>query len=132
MSAKVPEKFRPILETKALAHLATLMKDGTPQVSPVWFDTVGDRIRVNSARGRTKDLNMKARPQVALSIVDPENDYRHIALRGRVVEITEQGADDVIDGLAKKYLGADKYPFRQPGEVRVTYLIEIDNVVTMG
>lgn len=131
-TSKVPDNFKDILESKALAHVATVMSDGSPQVSPMWFDTEGDKIRVNSARGRTKDVNMRARPEVSLSIVDPKNDYRHITIRGKVVKVTEDGADAVIDGLAKKYLGQDKYPFRQPGEVRVTYLIQPEHVVTMG
>lgn len=130
-SKSVPDKFKDILESKALAHVATIMSDGTPQVSPVWFDTVGDKIRINSARGRVKDVNMRARPQVSLSIVDPNNDYRHVAIQGKVVEITEEGARADIDTLSNKYLGKD-YPFSQPGEVRVTYLIETQNVVTMG
>lgn len=130
--SKVPQKFQDILESKALAHVATLMEDGTPQVSPVWFDVEGDKIRINSAKGRVKDVNMRARPAVSLSIVDPGNDYRHVAIRGKVVKVTEEGADAVIDALAKKYLGKDKYPFGQPGEVRVTYLIEAESVATMG
>lgn len=130
-SKTVPDKFKDILESKALAHVATLMADGSPQVSPVWFDTVGDKIRINSARGRVKDVNLRARPAVSLSIVDLENPYRHVAIQGKVVDVTEEGAREVIDVLSQKYLGKD-YPFSQPGEVRVTYLIEPENVVTMG
>lgn len=132
MSAKIPEAFRDLLTTPSFAALATINADGSPQVSPVWFDTEGERIVVNSARGRVKDKNLRRDPRVALSIQDPANPYRYLGLQGRVVEITEQGADEHIDRMARKYLGKDKYPFRQPGEVRVLYKIEIQRVHTMG
>jgi PPOX class probable F420-dependent enzyme len=119
-------------DQKALAHLATVMADGTPQVTPVWFDYEAGHIRINSAKGRVKDRNMRRRPAVALSIVDPANAYRYVALRGRVVEITEQGADAHIDRLAKKYLGKDRYPGRSPSEVRVMYRIAVDSAAGMG
>jgi PPOX class probable F420-dependent enzyme len=119
-------------QKKAFAHLATLMPDGTPQVTPVWFDVSGDRIRVNTARGRQKDRNMQKHAAVALSITDPDNPYRHVAIRGRIANITEEGADAHIDSLAKKYLGQDKYPLRRPDEKRVIYEIEPTTVRTMG
>jgi PPOX class probable F420-dependent enzyme len=129
----VPASFDDLMtQKKALAHLATLMPDGTPQVTPVWFEYTGDRIRVNSARGRVKDRNMQQNAAVALSIVDPDNAYRHVAIRGRIAKITEEGADAHIDLLAKKYLGADKYPFARPGEVRAIYEIVPISVATMG
>src|SRR5262249_45091078 len=109
-------------------HLATVMADGSPQVTPVWFDWDGTHIRVNSAKGRIKDRNMRARPTVALSIVDPDNVYRYLSIRGRVTAVTERGADAHIDALAKKYLGADRYPYRRRGEVRVTYKIRPERV----
>jgi PPOX class probable F420-dependent enzyme len=119
-------------DQKALAQLGTLMPDGTPQVTPVWFDYEGGMIRVNSARGRVKDRNMRRNPAVAVAIVDPGNAYRYVGIRGRVVEITEQGADAHIDRLAKKYLGQDRYPNRRPGEVRVIYTIAPEHVSGMG
>jgi len=123
------ESYRDLLEQKAPpANLGTVMADGTPQVTPVWFDWDGTHIRVNSAKGRLKDLNMRARAAVAVSIVDPDNIYRYLSIRGRVVEVTEQGADAHIDALAKKYLGKDKYPFRRAGEVRVTYKIRPERI----
>jgi PPOX class probable F420-dependent enzyme len=124
MSASIPSQFLDLFQKKAFASLATLMPDGTPQVTPVWVDYDGKRVIVNSARGRRKDRNMKAGASVALAIVDPDNPYRYLQVRGRVAEVTEQGADEHIDRMAKKYLGQDKYPFRQPGEVRVIYRIE--------
>ena len=128
------KKFADLLADgpKALAHLGTVMADGTPQVTPVWFDYDGTHIRVNSARGRVKDRNMRRNPAVALSIVDPSNAYRYFSVRGRVVEITEHGGDAHIDKLAKKYLGQDRYPYRRAGEVRVIYKIAPERVGGMG
>ena len=127
------EPYKDLLqEKKAFAHLGTLMEDGTPQVTPVWFDWDGTHVRVNSARGRVKDRNMRRRSAVALSILDPDNAYRHLSIRGRVVEVTEHGGDAHIDALAKKYLGKDSYPFRRPGEVRVIYKIAPERVSGMS
>ncbi len=123
MTEPIPSQFLDLFQKKAFASLATVMPDGTPQVTPVWVDYDGERVVVNSARGRRKDRNMKVGASVALSIMDPDNAYRHLQVRGRVSEVTEQGADAHIDRMAKKYLGKDKYPFRQPGEVRVLYKI---------
>ena len=130
--AAIPDQYKDLLEKKAFAHLGTIMKDGSPQVTPVWFDHDGTHIRVNSAKGRWKDKNMRNRPQVALSILDPDNPYRYMQIRGKVVDVTENGADAHIDSLAKKYLDQDKYPFRQPGEQRVIYKVSVDRVNTMG
>ena len=134
MTAEIPEPFQPLLSdgAKAFANLGTLMKDGSPQVTPVWFDTADGMIRINSAKGRWKDKNMRRDGRVSLAIMDPQNPYRYVQIRGRVEKITPDGADAHIDRLAKKYLGADTYPFRQPGEVRVIYVIRPERVSTMG
>jgi PPOX class probable F420-dependent enzyme len=132
MAATIPQQFQDLITKKAFANLATVMPDGSPQVTPVWFDFDGSHIRVNSAKGRVKDRNMRRNAQVALAILDPENPYRYLAVRGQVEEITEAGADAHIDSLAKKYLGQDRYPYRQPGEVRVTYRIRPERVSSMG
>ncbi|OGC01174.1 MAG: PPOX class F420-dependent enzyme [candidate division NC10 bacterium RIFCSPLOWO2_12_FULL_66_18] len=132
MSATIPQEFRDLLTKKAFAHLATIMPDGSPQVTPVWIDFDGGHVRVNSAKGRIKDKNMRRNGRVALAIQDPDNPYRYLAVRGRVEEITEAGADAHIDSLAKKYLGQDRYPHRQPAEVRVIYRIRPERVSTMG
>jgi len=132
MPAAIPAGFRDLLSKKAFAHLATLTPGGAPQVTPVWFDAVDGHVRVNSAKGRFKDKNMRRDPRVALSIQDPENAYRYLEIRGRVVEITETGAEAHIDALAKKYLGLDTYPNRKPGEVRVIYRIAPERFSTMG
>src|SRR2546430_14796709 len=123
--AVIPENFHDLLEQKeAFAHLATIMPDGTPQVTPVWFDYTGGMIRVNTAKGRVKARNLKEGAPVALAIMDPDNPYRYIQLRGHVRRVTEEGAAAHIDSLAKKYLGQDKYTLGQPGEVRLTCEIE--------
>jgi len=132
MAATIPDQYKDLFQKKAFCNLATLMPDGRPQMSPVWCDLDGSTIRINSAKGRVKDKNMRRNKKVALSIFDPDNPYRHLAVQGEVVEITEQGADAHIDALAKKYLGKDKYPFRQPGEVRVIYKIRPDHVSHAG
>ena len=132
MAEKIPEEFKDLFGKVAYANIATVMHDGSPQVTPVWFDYDGNYLRVNSAKGRVKDKNMRRNKSVALSIQDPDNAYRYLAVRGKVDEITEEGADAHIDSLAKKYLGKDKYPFRGPGEVRVIYKSRPEKVSTMG
>lgn len=126
------QKYQDLFQRKAFANLATLMPDGRPQVTPVWCDYDGKYVIVNSARGRRKDRNMRRDPRVALAIVDPDNPYRYIEIRGQVAEITEQGAEEHIDRMAKKYLGLDKYPNRAPGEVRVLYKIRPEGFSSMG
>ncbi|HEY3066594.1 MAG TPA: PPOX class F420-dependent oxidoreductase [Methylomirabilota bacterium] len=126
------DNYRDIFDKKSFAHIATVGKDGTPQITPVWLDFDNGLIRFNTARGRVKERNLRANPKVALSIQDPDNPYRYVQIRGRVAEMTEQGADAHIDALTKKYLGQDRYPFRQPGEVRVLVKIRPEHVQTMG
>ena len=128
----IPEKYLDLVQKKAFLQLATLMPDGSPQVSPVWFEYDGKYILINSAKGRVKDNNMRRDARVGMDIVDPDNPYRHLSIRGRVGEITERGADEHIDKLTKKYIGQDKYPYRGPGEVRVIYKIEPEHAYAMG
>jgi PPOX class probable F420-dependent enzyme len=131
--AVIPEQYLDLLQQKkAFANLATIMKDGSPQVTPVWFDYTGGMIRVNTAKGRVKARNLSEGAPVALSIMDPDNAYRYVQIRGRVKRVSEAGADQHIDSLAKKYLGKDKYPFAQPGDVRVMYEIEPRAANAMG
>ncbi len=132
MAGVIPEKYRDLFSKRAFAALTTLMPDGSPQTTPVWVDSDGEYVIFNSAKGRQKDRNVRRDPRVALAIVDPENPYRYLEVRGKVAEITEQGADAHIDKMAKKYLGQDKYPYRQPGEVRVIYKIRPEHTTTMG
>jgi len=124
MPEGIPEQFRDLLQKRAFANLATLMPDGRPQVTPVWFDYDGKYFIVNTAKGRMKDRNMRREPRVSLAIMDPDNPYRYLEVRGRVAEVAENGAADHIDKLARKYLGVDKYPYAQPGEQRVMFKIE--------
>lgn len=132
MSAAIPETHREILDKKAFAHLATLMPDGAPQVTPVWCEFDGTHVWVNSAKGRRKDRNMRRDARVSLSLCDPDDSYRYLEIRGQVVEITESGADNHIDRLAYKYLGEEEYPHRRDGEIRVIYKIEPQSFSTMG
>ena len=132
MAEKLSNELVELLGKRTFVHLATCMDDGSPQVSPVWIDVDRGRILVNSAKGRLKDRNMRSDPRVALSVTDPENPYQGMMIRGRVVEITEDGADDHIDKMASKYLGKDRYPFRGSGEVRVKYYIEADRIARIG
>jgi PPOX class probable F420-dependent enzyme len=127
----IPDSHLDLLSKKAFAHLATLMPSGQPQVTPVWVDYDGRFIRINTAEGRQKDKNMQRDGRVALSIMDPDNPYRYLEVRGHVAERTRDGADQHIDALAKKYLGQDKYPWRQPGEVRVTFKVQPDHTRTV-
>jgi PPOX class probable F420-dependent enzyme len=128
----IPADWKTLLKQPLFVHLTTLMPDGSPQVSPVWVDIDGDAIVINSAQGRIKDKNIRRDPRVALSVVAPDNPYSSLTVRGRVVDITTTGADSHIDAMAKKYLGKDKYPFSQPGEVRVKYRITPEKVSTTG
>ncbi len=121
---EIPEKYRDLFQKKAFAHIATVMSDGSPQVTPVWFDAEDGLVRINTARGRTKDRNLKPGVKVALSIQDPDDPYRQVQIRGTVIEETEKGASDHIDALSKKYLGRDVYPFHDPKHARVIYKIE--------
>lgn len=132
MSTLFPEKYRDLLQKKAFGAFTTLMPDGSPQTTPVWVDCHDDEIWVNSAVGRQKDRNVRADPRVAIAIMDPENPYRYVEVRGRVREITQEDAEAHIDKMALKYLGRDKYPYRQPGEQRVLYKIAIEKTHAMG
>ena len=131
--SQIPSSHLDLLtEKKAFANLATVLRDGSPQVTPVWVDYMDGLVRVNTAKGRVKARTMHEGAPVAMSIMDPENPYRYIQVRGRVTHVTENGADDHINALAKKYLGKDTYPNRQPGEVRLLVEIEPVSTQTMG
>jgi PPOX class probable F420-dependent enzyme len=132
VSQTIPDKYQDLFTKRAFAHLATLMPDGSPQVTPVWCDLEGDLVLVNTAKGRQKDKNVRRDPRVALAIIDPDNPYRYLEIRGRVVEITENGADAHIDKMAKKYLGVDKYPYRSASEQRVIFKIQPEHTTMMG
>ena len=130
MASPLPDDVRELLEAPNFAHLATLMPDGSPQVTAVWVDYDGQYVLVNTAEGRQKPRNIRRDRRVALSVISQENPYSWATIRGRVVELTHDGADAHIDKLAKKYLGQDTYPFRQPGEQRVIVKIEPERVTS--
>ena len=129
----IPANYLDLLNQKAaLANLATIQPDGSPQVTPVWFDYTGGKVRVNTAKGRVKARNLSVGARVALSIVDPDNDYRYIQIRGTVTSETTEGAKAHIDSLAKKYLGKDVYPWHNEKDVRVMYEITPSAAQAMG
>ena len=117
-----------MIEGKNFAHLATVNKDGSPQVSPVWIAMKDGKIMINTAEGRLKTLNMHRDPRVGISIADNDNPYNKAVIRGRVVEMTHDGADADIDSLAKKYMGVDVYTMHTDAEQRVTVLISPEKV----
>lgn len=126
--AEIPADATHLLEGQHFAHIATLKDDGSPQVSPVWIDHEDGLVTFNTAEGRLKTDNLKRDPRVAISIVNQENPYEHLLIQGKVTEITSEGADENIDALAKRYMGVDEYPLRQPGEQRVIVKIEPEKV----
>jgi hypothetical protein len=132
MSAKIPETHIDLFHKKAFGSFTTLMSDGSPQTTPVWVILAEGKVLVNSALGRQKDKNVRRDPRVAITLIDPDNPYRYLEVRGRVSQITQEGADALIDKMAKKYLDKDKYPFAQPGEQRVIYVIEPEKVSPHG
>ena len=117
-----------LLREKHFAELVTLMPDGSPQISPVWVDTDGTNVLINTAAGRLKTRNIERDPRVAVAVLDPASPYERVLnIRGRVISVSPEGADDHIDSLAKKYLGVDSYPGRNPAEQRVILTIEVDH-----
>ena len=126
--AQIPADAQYLFEGVHFAHVATINHDGSPQVTPVWIDHEGDTVLMNTARDRVKDRNLRRDPRVSISIIDAEKPYQPLTIRGRAIELTEDGADEHIDKLAKRYLDEDVYPFRGEGEVRVLVRIEPDKV----
>jgi PPOX class probable F420-dependent enzyme len=128
MADTLSTKARELIARPVLASLTTLGKDGSPQVTPLWIDRDGDDLIFNTAKGRVKERHMENDPRVAVSVVDPDDQYNVVAVRGTVIDITTDGADEHIDALAKKYLGVDSYPMRQEGEVRVKVRVRTDRI----
>ncbi len=122
--AVIPDQYKDLLtEKKSFAYLATVMKDGSPQVTPIWFEYANGKFMLNTAKGRVKARTLKPGATVAMAITEPGDPYRYLQVRGRVTEVTEKGAREHIDKLAHKYLGKP-YPYLQPGEVRVMATVE--------
>ena len=123
-----------LLQEPQLANFSTVMADGSPQITPVWVDVEpdGSAVLINTAEGRVKTRNVERDPRVAVSVVDSQNAWRYVLVRGTIVERRHEGADAHIDRQAKKYLGKDTYPFRREGEQRVTLVIKPHHVIEMG
>jgi PPOX class probable F420-dependent enzyme len=132
MSARIEGRAEDLLTGKNFAHVATLRADGSPQVSPTWIDVQDGRPVLNTAEGRTWPRNLERDPRITLEVQNMENPYEYVEIRGRVAERTHEGADEHIDRLAKKYLGVEQYPMRQPGEQRLIIRVEPEQVRVMG
>jgi PPOX class probable F420-dependent enzyme len=132
----IVERLSPGLQTllgePAFCQVATLLPDGSPHLTQVWVNTDGEHVLVNTYEGAQKLRNIRRDPRVAVNVVDPGNAWRLAQLRGRVVDVTTEGADEHIDELARKYLGVDSYPFRQPGQVRVKVTIAPEHINEIG
>ena len=130
----IPESHADLVSDKvrAYAYLATSMNDGTPQVTPIWFNTDEQHILINSTLGRVKDKNMRERPQIALAIHDQEKPYRYIQIRGRIVEIKQEGARQHINDLSAKYTGNSEYTLNDPNEIRLIYKLLPEKIQVMG
>ncbi len=125
---ELPDRVKEIIDTPVFAHIATVGPDGYPHNTVMWIDRDDDLIVLNTAAGRTKWRNLKADPRVGISVSPVGDPYLNLSLKGRVVEMRTSDGDEVIDRLAKKYLGVDRYPYRKAGEVRVTILVEVESV----
>lgn len=130
-AAKIDDKSRKLLEGPNFAHVSTVMPDGTPQVTPVWIDVDGDNVLLNTVDGHVKTRNLRRNPRIGLAVSSAEDPYVHMTMRGKVIDITPEGADDHIDKLTKKYLDQDTYPFRTD-EVRVIIRVEPERVSFWG
>jgi len=128
----IPEKYADLLESKALAHVATIGPKGEPQVNPVWFGWDGTHLRFSQTTTRQKLKNVQDDPRISLSIVDPANDYRYLEIRGRVVAVEPDPEIAFINGMAKKYLGVDTYPWHNPADERVVVVIAPEHTSQMG
>jgi PPOX class probable F420-dependent enzyme len=121
-------KARQPIARPVLASLASLGADGSPQVTPLWLDLDGDDLLFHTAQGRVKARHIERDPRVAVSVIDPDDPYNVVALRGTVTDITTEGGDAHIDALAEKYLGVDSYPMRTEGEVRIKVRVRTDHI----
>jgi PPOX class probable F420-dependent enzyme len=129
----IPESYHDLFERRTFAHFSTVMPDGTPQVTPVWVDHDADRDRllVNTARGRQKERNVAANPKVGASMLDPEDPYRWLSVRGEVTAVTEEGAVEHIDELARRYMDVEEYPNHDTEDApRVIVEVRPDRVAT--
>jgi len=128
----IPEKYADLLESKALAHIATIGPKGEPQVNPVWFGWDGTHLRFSQTTTRQKYKNLEDDPRISLSIVDPANDYRYLEIRGRVVAVEPDPEIAFINSMAKKYMGVDSYPWHNPADERIVIVVEPEHTTQMG
>jgi PPOX class probable F420-dependent enzyme len=128
----IPDSHRDLLETTALADIATIGPDGAPQVNPVWFGWDGQLLSFSQTKTRQKFKNLNKDSRIAISIVDPSNPYRYMEIRGKVVDFIEDPDKAFIDSMAQKYLGQEKYPWNQPGDERVVVVVKPERALTMG
>jgi PPOX class probable F420-dependent enzyme len=132
MSVKIEGRAEELLKGKNFCHVATLRADGSVHGVPVWVDVQDGRPVLNTAEGRAWPRNLERDPRITLTVPNSENPYEYVELRGRVAERTHEGADEHIDQLAKKYMGVDTYPLRQPGEQRLIIRVEPEHAKVMG
>jgi PPOX class probable F420-dependent enzyme len=132
MADVLSEKARALISRPVLASLATLNPDGSPQITPLWVDLDGDAVVFNTAQGRKKARNLERDSRVAVTVIDPDDQYNVVAFRGTVADVTTDGADAHIDALAKKYLGVDTYPMRRDDEVRIRVTVRTDHIAMQG
>ena len=132
MADVLSEKARALITRPVLASLATLNPDGSPQITPLWVDLEGDDVVFNTAQGRKKARNLERDSRVAVTVIDPDDQYNVVAFQGTVSDVATAGADAHIDALAKKYLGVDTYPMRREGEVRIRVTVRTDHIAMQG
>lgn len=132
MTNTIPESYLDLFQKKSIAYLAIHMKAEDIMINPVWCAYDGENIVINSVQGRLKDRLMRQHPQVAICITDPDNPYRYVEVRGKVVEVTTEGADENIDHMSERYMGTKPYPYRKPGDVRVIYRVKPNRVIPFG
>ena len=128
----IPEEYADLLDKKAFWHIATIGSDGSPQSSPVWAGWDGEHFKFSLTRGRRKFHNLEAHPEIAVSATDPDNPYRYLEIRGRVVAVEDDPSHDFINSMAKKYMDLDKYPYHQEGDERVVMIVEPTHTTHMG
>ena len=131
--ATIPADYRDLFERESFASFATVMPDGTPQVTPVWIDYDGEHVLVNTAEGRQKERNVRSNPRVGLVVLDPEDPYRYVSIRGEVIEVTQDGAVEHIHELTRRYMNLERYPnLEEEDGPRVLLRIRPERVVTSG
>ena len=132
MTASIPESYLDLFQKKSIAFLALHTKGDDMMVNPVWVAYDGENIVLNSVQGRVKDKLMRLHPTVTVCITDPDNPFRYVEVRGKVVQVTTEGAEENINHLSERYMGVTPYPYRKPGDVRVIYRIKPSKVVPFG